>query len=182
MEVYYKKVSFSDREFRCINFDLDTMKEVVGKNGKIIAYLLSDLGNLYVVQFSNPIRIKFANADHCLSMNSTGGLIGSIYLPDPVHLDTRCLSVDRVMFSIDAEDWYKKFNHMDDFEYKNHVLCMTKKVFDDISLYGIHPNCYQGYIKMEVTSDDHINEELKHMVKFWYSKNYQLIGKDVNQM
>lgn len=77
--------------------NLDSIKYCIGENGKIIAYLLSSLGNVFVIEFSKKIVISHSDKDG-LKLNLVGG--GLITDTKPVHISIRCLSSYRMMFEI----------------------------------------------------------------------------------
>ena len=161
-----------DRNNAYSRFDLDTMNKIVGENGKIIAYLLSDerLCNIYVIQFSKPIIFSFLK-DAVMGMDASLEFTAS----DPVHIRIRYLTTDRMMFDIYTIYCNDTFGNMTDDQYENHVITMGMNIFDNISKLGIYHE-YNEYSKFNDTSDSCINKELKRMAKWWNSENYKLIG------
>lgn len=160
----------------CMN--LYSIKDCIGENGKIIAYLLSSLGNLFVIEFSKKIVISRSAKDGVWLNVVEGGLTCDT---DPVHIILISLSSSRMLFEIYSHDMNKKFINLTEDEYIKHVNMMATKIFNTISTNGIYlEDCSHfnsHWFRMNQTSDLNLNKHLRDFANFWYPQDSKLIEK-----
>lgn len=170
--------SLIDIRWKRQEFDIDTVTEFIGKNGKIIAYVLTEqYGNVYVMQFSEPIIIaKTIHDNHRILFDSFTGYLDTC--SQPIYFYIRLISTNTMMFEIYSKCYYDDddFINLSENDYKNHVITMGHQIFNDISTKGIYYTAYEiAFIYRNRTSADFINEKLKKLVCIRGGKEFKYI-------